>query len=295
MSPSFAQRLFLALQHLIPQRWLSERMYWLARVQWSPFKRRLIRTFARVYAIDMRQAQEPDLEAYPSFNAFFTRALRADARPLDPDLGAVLCPVDGVISQIGSIQAGRLIQAKGQDYTVASVLALAPDESHPFDGGRFVTLYLSPRDYHRIHMPLNGRLEQMTHVPGRLFSVNAVTAAGVPNLFARNERLVCHFETAAGPMAMVLVGAIFVGGIETLWAGEISPPHSGSEPRRWRYPSGEHGIVLERGAEMGRFNLGSTVILLLPPGRAEWDGGLTAGDVVRVGQRLGCCFDLLKD
>ena len=287
MSLTLADRLFIALQHLIPQRWLSERMYRLARVRWRPLKRFIIRHFARIYRIDMSLALEPDLDAYPHFNAFFTRALKPDARPLDPDPAAILCPVDGTISQIGTIEAGRLIQAKGRDYSVESLLALAPGEPHPFEGGRFATIYLSPRDYHRIHMPLDGRLDQMVHVPGQLFSVNAVTAAGVPDLFARNERLVCRFETEAGPMALILVGAIFVGGIETVWAGEVTPPHSGLEPKRWDYEVDEQCVRLERGEEMGRFNLGSTVILLLPPGQAEWESGLAPGDGVRLGQRLG--------
>lgn len=292
MSLTLADRLFIALQHLVPQRWLSERMYRLARVQWRPLKRLIIRNFARIYQIDMSLALEPDLDAYPSFNAFFTRALNPAARPLDLDPTVILCPVDGAISQIGTIEAGRLIQAKGRDYSVESLLALAPGEPHPFEGGRFATIYLSPRDYHRIHMPLGGRLDQMVHVPGQLFSVNAVTAAGVPDLFARNERLVCRFETEAGPMALILVGAIFVGGIETVWAGEVTPPHSGLEPKRWDYEVDDQCIRLERGEEMGRFNLGSTVILLLPPGQAEWESGLAPGNAVRLGQRLGTWLDL---
>ncbi|MGQ9658598.1 MAG: archaetidylserine decarboxylase [Thermochromatium sp.] len=291
MSLTLADRLFIALQHLLPQRWLSERMYRLARVRWRPFKRLIIRYFVRSYRIDMNLALEPDLDAYPHFNAFFTRALKPDARPLDPDPQAILCPVDGTISQIGTIASGRLIQAKGHDYSLRSLLALAPGESSPFEGGRFATLYLSPRDYHRIHMPLGGRLVQMVHVPGRLFSVNATTAAGVSDLFARNERLVCHFETAAGPMALILVGAIFVGSLETVWAGEITPPHSVLAPRRWDYSGDVPPIWLERGEEMGRFNLGSTVILLLPPGQAEWESGLAPGDEVRLGQRIGTRLD----
>ena len=286
-APRPSERLFVALQHLLPQGWLSQRMYWLARVRWRPLKRLLIQTFARLYRIDMRQALEPNLDAYAHFNAFFTRALRPDARPLDPDPRAILCPVDGAISQIGAITAGRLIQAKGRDYSVGALLGLAPNEPHPFEGGRFATLYLSPSDYHRIHMPLSGDLTQMTHVPGRLFSVNAATAAGVPNLFARNERVVCRFDSEAGPMAMILVGAIFVGGMETVWAGEISPPHVGGDPKSWDYAARDPGIRLERGTEMGRFNLGSTVILLFPPERAEWEPTLSVGDEVRLGQRLG--------
>ncbi len=287
IAPRLQARLFVALQHLLPQLWLSERMYRLARIQWRPLKALLIRTFARLYRIDMGEALEPDLTAYAHFNAFFTRALKPDARPLDPDPQAILCPVDGAISQLGTITEGRLIQAKGRDYSVQDLLGLEEKELHPFDGGHFATIYLSPNDYHRIHMPLTGQLNQMTHVPGQLFSVNATTAERVPGLFARNERVICRFDTEAGPMAMILVGAIFVGGMETVWAGEITPPHSGKDLQRWDYPVDGPRILLTRGEEMGRFNLGSTVILLFPPGRAHWEPSLAAGDKVRLGQRLG--------
>jgi len=286
-APTPTQRLFVGLQHILPQRTLSQLMYRLARVRWKPLKSLLIHGFARLYRIDMSQAVEPNLSAYPHFNAFFTRALRPDARPLDPDLRAILCPVDGAISQIGTISDGRLIQAKGHDYGVQDLLGLDAEALHPFDGGQFATIYLSPSDYHRIHMPLAGDLTQMIHVPGRLFSVNATTANGVPGLFARNERVVCRFDSEAGPMGLVLVGAIFVGGMETVWAGEITPPHSGSAILSWDYPDDSHHIHLERGAEMGRFNLGSTVILLFPPNRIDWDPDLRPGQKVRLGQRIG--------
>lgn len=282
-----ADRLFVALQSLIPQRWLSARLYRLARLTWPPLKDLMIRAFIRHYRVDLSEALEPDPRAYPHFNAFFTRALKADARPMDPDPQAILSPVDGVISQIGTIDEGRLFQAKGHTYRVEELLALAPGEPHPFAGGRFATLYLSPRDYHRIHMPLAGRLEQMVYVPGRLFGVNSATAALVPHLFARNERLICRFATEAGPMAVILVGALIVGGLETVWAGEITPPHRGPEPERWDYPPEAPSIQLARGQELGRFNLGSTVILLLPGQTAEWDPKRVAGSPIKVGQRLG--------
>ncbi|QIK37326.1 phosphatidylserine decarboxylase [Caldichromatium japonicum] len=287
MSPTLADRLFVALQSVIPQHWFSARIYRLARLTWPPLKDLMIRAFIRHYRVDLSEALEPDPRAYTHFNAFFTRALKADARPLDPDPQAILCPVDGVISQIGTIEEGCLLQAKGRTYRVEELLALAPGEPHPFLGGRFVTLYLSPRDYHRIHMPLAGRLEQMVYAPGRLFSVNRATAALVPNLFARNERLICRFVTEAGPMAVILVGALIVGGLETVWAGEITPPHRGPEPERWDYPSEAQSIQLARGQELGRFHLGSTVILLLPAQSADLDSGWLAGSQVRVGQRLG--------
>lgn len=281
-----AERLFVALQHLLPQHLLSQTMYRIARSQWRPLKDLLIRTLVRAYRIDLDEAAEPDPRAYPSFSAFFTRELKAGARPLDPDPRAILCPVDGRISQIGSITDGRLIQAKGHDYSVRALLGLAPDVGHPFDGGAFATIYLAPSDYHRIHMAMSGTLTGMTHVPGRLFSVNDATARLVPGLFARNERLVCDFATQSGAHALVMVGAIFVGGMETVWAGEVTPPYANRAPRRWSYTDGEP-IRLERGAELGRFNLGSTVVLLFPPGAVSWDPQLAPGHKVRLGQRLG--------
>ncbi len=290
MSLRLVERLFVALQYLIPQRWLSTQFYRLARLNWSPLKDLMIQAFIRRYRIDLSEALEPDPRAYPHFNAFFTRTLKPDARPLDPDPQAVLCPVDGMISQIGTIEEGRLLQAKGRSYRIEDLLALAPGELHSFADGRFVTLYLSPRDYHRIHMPLAGRLEQMVYVPGRLFSVNRVTAAAVPDLFARNERLICCFATQAGPMAVILVGALIVGGLETVWAGEITPPHRGPLPERWDYPADAPPLQLARGQELGRFNLGSTVILLLGRKAADWAPDLTPGSRVRVGQKLGVYY-----
>ncbi len=285
--PLGRERLFVGLQSLLPQHRLSQLMYRLARIRWRPFKSLLIRTFVRLYRVDMSQALEPDLSAYTHFNAFFTRALRPDARPLDPDPETVLCPVDGTISQIGSITAGKLVQAKDHDYSVQDLLGLEDGAEHPFDAGTFATIYLSPRDYHRIHMPLAGDLSAMVHVPGRLFSVNGTTAGLVPRLFARNERLVCHFATEAGPMALILVGAIFVGGIQTTWAGEITPPYGRRAIQRWDYDPNDPPIRLQRGDEAGRFNLGSTVILLFPAGQVRWDPTLAPLQTVRLGQALG--------
>lgn len=276
---------FIALQQALPQHALSGLMYRLARLRWRPLKDLLIWTLRRLYRIDMSEAERSDPRAYPHFNAFFTRALRPGARPLDPDPRAILCPVDGRISQIGRISAGRVIQAKGQDFSVAELLGGDAERAAAFMDGSFVTLYLAPGDYHRIHMPLAGTLVWMRHLPGRLFSVNATTAERVPGLFARNERVVCQFQTDAAALAMVLVGAIFVGGIETVWAGEITPARM--RGRSKRLASDASPVRLERGAEMGRFNLGSTVILLLEPGRASWDETLESGHKVRLGQRLG--------
>jgi phosphatidylserine decarboxylase len=284
MSPSdlkLGDRLFVALQHLLPQHALSALMYRLARCTWRPFKNTLINWFVAQFRVDMGRAVEPDPTAYPSFNAFFTRALRPEARPLAAE-PALLCPADGVMSRCGNIRRGTLIQAKGHDFTAASLLGDAATAAL-FADGTYATIYLSPRDYHRVHMPLAGTLTSMRHIPGRLFSVNAITARTVPGLFARNERVVCLFDTQAGPMALVLVGAIFVGSMETVLAGQVTPSR-GAQP--WRPDPGTQ-IHLDRGAEMGRFNMGSTVILLLPAGAQTWDPALQPGSPLRMGQALG--------
>ncbi len=279
--------LFVGLQYLLPQHLLSLLMYRLARVEAAPFKGWMIRAYVRLVGVDLSQAAEPDLAAYPHLAALFTRTLRPNARPLDPDPAAVLSPVDGTISQIGTIVDGRIIQAKGHDYSVSDLLGDGSDAHHLFDGGRFATIYLSPRDYHRIHMPLAGDLAEMTYLGGRLFSVNRMTAQRVPWLFARNERVLCLFGTAAGPMALVLVGAIFVGGIETVWEGEVAPARFGLRCRRWHYTDRSRRVHLGRGEEMGHFNLGSTIVLLFPPGALTWAPALAAGRTVQLGQRIG--------
>lgn len=285
MSPSdltLGERLFVALQRVLPQHALSALMYRLTRWTWRPFKNTLINGFVAHFRVDMGQAVERDPTAYPSFNAFFTRALRPDARPLAP-APALLCPADGAMSRCGTIQRGSLIQAKGHSFTVRDLLGGDAATAARFEGGAFATIYLSPRDYHRVHMPLGGTLTAMRHIPGRLFSVNAVTARAVPGLFARNERVVCLFETDAGPLALILVGAIFVGSMETVWAGQVTPAPRGAAPKN----TPETQVRLERGAEMGRFNMGSTVILLLPPGVLTWDPALKPGSTLRMGQALG--------
>jgi phosphatidylserine decarboxylase len=275
-----AERLFVAVQHLLPQHLLSALMYRVARWRWRPFKDALIGWFVRHFRVDMSLAAETDPKAYPSFNAFFTRALRPGARPLTADPAALLCPADGALSQMGEIRDGVLFQAKGHSYTALDLLGGDERAASAFAGGVFATIYLSPRDYHRVHMPLEGVLIAMTHVPGRLFSVNAVTARAVPGLFARNERVVCVFETKVGPVALVLVGAIFVGSMETVWAGQVTPARRGDH-------AAAGAVRLGRGEEMGRFNMGSTVILLLPPGVVTLDSGLRPGDPLCVGQALG--------
>jgi phosphatidylserine decarboxylase len=270
------------MQYLLPQHLLSALMYRLTRLRWRPLKNLVIRGFVRHFRVDMGESLEPDATAYETFNHFFTRELRPDARPFPAASDAVLCPADGTLSQLGKIAHGRVFQAKGRDYSLVELLGGRDDWAQAFQGGGFATIYLSPRDYHRVHMPLTGDLREMIHVPGRLFSVNPITTALVPRLFARNERLACLFESEAGPMAVILVGAIFVGSMETVWSGQVTPRASAGKS------TGEGPTArLDRGSEMGRFNMGSTVILLFPPDRVAWDPSLAAGDPVRVRQRIG--------
>ena len=279
--------LFVALQRLLPQHLLSRLIHRLARSRSPWLKNALTRAFVRAFRPVLADAAEPDPLRYACFNDFFTRALRAGTRPLDSAPDALLCPVDGTVSQIGHIRSGQLLQAKGRHYALEALLGEAGAAAR-FAGGAFATLYLAPYNYHRIHMPLAGVLQAAWYVPGRLFSVNALTAAACANLFARNERVVCLFETSARtPFAMVLVGALFVGSIATCWHGDVTPragPRR-SAPLDLGLPAPL--VALGRGAEMGRFNMGSTVILLFPPGTVAWQPELHAGARVQVGQRLG--------
>jgi phosphatidylserine decarboxylase len=277
MSPS------ILLQYVLPHGLLSRLVLWGTRWTFTPWKNFLINRIVRSYHVDLAEAKSADLAAYPHFNAFFTRELKPGARPQPDAADALLCPADGKISQAGAIRAGRVFQAKGQDYSVAELLADA-DPALAYAEGSFVTVYLSPRDYHRVHMPLAGELVETVHVPGRLFSVAPFAVAAIPRLFARNERLVCHFRGEHGPFAVVLVGAMLVSGIETVWSGVEVPPYASSITRRdWR----GRGIRLARGAEMGRFNMGSTAIVLLPAGLATLKDALVAEHPVRVGQAIG--------
>lgn len=283
--PHPPSRAGVLVQYLLPQHGLSRLVHYFTRLTRPAFKNALIRWFIARYAVDMSEAVESDPNTYASFNAFFTRALRADARPADPAPNACLSPVDGCVSQLDDIEDGRIFQAKGHDFSVSELLGGDAELAARFNGGRFATLYLAPRDYHRVHMPLAGTLERMIHVPGRLFSVNPVTTRSVPRLFARNERVAAIFDSPAGPMGLVLVGAMLVGSIETVWAGEVTPPR-GRDIRRWYYDD-ESGIELARGAEMGRFNMGSTVIVLLPDNAVRWSPELRSDSRIRVGQTLG--------
>ena len=271
-----------ALTWMLPHRLLSSLARALAYSDSPRISRWLIDTVTRRFGVNLGEAANPDPRSYPTFNAFFTRALKPGARTPDPDPQALLMPADGRISQCGPIEDGRIFQAKGQSYTAAELLG-SDAAAAPYANGLFATVYLSPKDYHRVHMPWTGRLRETVHVPGRLFSVGPDAVAAVPRLFARNERLVCHFDTDFGPMAVVMVGALLVSGVETVWSGEVIPPYGGRvAAQNWS----AEDLVLERFEEMARFNYGSTVIVLLPPGVATLDPALDAEGPVRLGQRL---------
>jgi len=279
--------LVTSLSYVLPHRLLSSLARRLAYSTRPALKQWLIDTVTRRFGVNLAEAAQPDPRAYPSFNAFFTRALRPGARVADPDPSALLMPADGRISQLGRIEAGRIFQAKGQAFSAAELLG---DEAAaaPFADGLFATVYLSPKDYHRVHMPWTGTLRETVHVPGRLFSVGPDAVRNVPRLFARNERLVCHFDTDFGPMVQVMVGALLVSGVETVWSGVEIPAYGDRIARKdWR----GKGIVLERFAEMARFNYGSTVIVLLPPGVAAFDPALKAESPTVLGQVLAKRLD----
>lgn len=274
--------LVTTLTYALPHRLLSSAARRLAYSENPAIKQRLIDTVIEKFGVDMQEAANPDPRSYPSFNAFFTRALKPGARQPEANPRALLMPADGHISQCGTIEDGRIFQAKGQSFTAAELLGDA-EAARPYHNGLFATIYLSPRDYHRVHMPCDGRLVETVHVPGRLFSVGTDAVQNVPRLFARNERLVCHFETAFGPMVQVMVGALLVSGVETVWSGVEIPAYAA---RITRKDFRGQNIRLERFAEMARFNYGSTVITLLPPGVARLAPALQAEMPVRLGQAL---------
>ena len=267
---------FVRLQKILPQHLISRAVGGLAASE-SWVRGPLIRTFARAYGIDMSDAERSDLESYRSFNDFFTRSLAPDARPIDPAPGAIVSPADGVVSQTGIIEDGQLLQAKGIRYSFSELADVCA--SSTFDGGAFATIYLSPSDYHRVHLPLAGRLVRTVAIPGKLFSVNAATEAGIEGLFAVNERLVMEFETAVGRMLVIMVGAMIVASIETVWGGPRSP-------YRQKLVT-EHDIEFETGAEIGRFLLGSSVVMAFEQDRVQFDGELATGTVLRMGQSIG--------
>jgi phosphatidylserine decarboxylase len=276
--------LFILFQHIVPQHLLSRMTGWLAELR-SPvgLKNWVIRRFVDHFEVNMAEAVEPDPSAYANFNEFFTRPLQDGARPVaDAD---IVCPADGAISQMGAIQEGRIFQAKGQWFSTRELLGGDEQRAAQFKDGEFATIYLSPRDYHRVHMPLAGKLTATSYIPGQLFSVNGVTAENVERLFARNERHVSYFDTEAGPMAMILVGAMVVAGIETVWSGQIAPPAKG--PQLQDFTALPEFVELDKGQEMGRFKLGSTVILLFPKGSMSWDERYAAATPTRLGEALG--------
>lgn len=282
-----SDRLAVLPQYLLPKQLLTTLAGRFASAHAGRLTTAVIRRFVARYKVDMSEAAVTDIASYASFNDFFTRALRPGLRPLAEC--AVVCPVDGAVSQLGPIERDQIFQAKGHHYSTTALLGGDAQLAAQFEDGHFATIYLSPRDYHRIHMPVDGRLLSMAHVPGELFSVNPTTARGVPGLFARNERVVCIFDTPLGPMALVLVGATIVGSMATVWHGQVNPPRTG-QPRRWDYAGQQ--ITLRQGEEMGRFLLGSTVVLLFARDAIQFQPDWTAERPVRLGEAMaqrGAC------
>lgn len=275
-------KLFITLQHCVPQHSLSRLTGWLAESEIPWLKDFLIRLFSRFFNINIAEAVPADYEKYPSFNAFFTRPLKPGARPIAAGEQVIVSPADGSISEIGSIDKQRVLQAKGQYYNLTALLGGNTVLADEFANGAFATVYLSPSDYHRVHMPFAGTLRKTIYVPGKLFSVNQTTADNVEGLFARNERLVCIFDTANGPMALILVGAMIVAGIETVWDGQIAP----NDIQAIKTDT-THSIALDKGEEMGRFKLGSTAIVLFPANTVSWNNMLSNGSTIRLGESLG--------
>lgn len=276
-----SDRLAVLPQYLLPKRALTVLAGRIASAQAGALTTTLIRHFVARYGVDMAEADNPDIASYASFNAFFTRALRPGARPMAK--ADLVCPVDGAISQLGAIAHDQVFQAKGHSYSTTALVGGDAALAAQFQDGHFATLYLSPRDYHRIHMPCKGTLRSMVHVPGDLFSVNPTTARGVPGLFARNERVVCTFDGTAGPFVLVLVGATIVGSMGTVWHGTVNPPRSG-KPRSWDYQG--QNITLQQGEEMGRFLLGSTVVMLFPAGPLHFNPDWAPGGAIRLGEAM---------
>jgi phosphatidylserine decarboxylase len=275
-------RFAVSFQQFFPKQALTVFAGWVAGRERGWVTTEIIRRFVAKYQVNMAEALDSNIASYPTFNAFFTRALKPGARPLaDADL---VCPVDGAVSQLGAIEKDQIFQAKGHHYSTTAVLGGNAALAAQFEGGHFATIYLSPKDYHRIHMPCDGVLKRMVYVPGELFSVNPSSARSVPGLFARNERVVCLFDSPQGAFALILIGATIVGSMATPWHGVINPPRS-AEQREWLYPAGE--VSLKQGEEMGRFLLGSTVILLFPKGPLQFNPAWVAGRGVRLGEAMG--------
>jgi phosphatidylserine decarboxylase len=281
---NFKEALTTLPQYVLPHHALSQMMSKLTHCEHKAFKNLFIKQIIKHYGVNMDEALEQDIDAYKSFNEFFTRELKPGVRPVSSEKNAIVCPADGAVSQAGDITGGQIFQAKGKSFTAADLLGGDAARAEPFNDGIFTTVYLSPKDYHRLHMPFTGTLREMVHVPGRLFSVNAATTNSVPGLFARNERVVAIFDTEIGPMALVLVGAIFVSSVETVWHGVVTPP-SVSSVQTWHY--GDDAPTLKIGEEMGRFNMGSTIIVLFGKDKAQWDTEFKAEKKVKMGELIG--------
>ena len=283
---ALGNRLFVLAQHLVPQHLLSRLTGYVAccRVCW--FKTRLINGFIARYGVDMQSARRESAEDYEHFNAFFTRRLKAHLRPIASGLLDIVSPADGTLGQFGELDSDTLVQAKGHSYSLHEILGGDAKRAAPFINGEYATIYLSPRDYHRVHMPVSGTLREMVYIPGKLFSVNSVTTGAVPRLFARNERVVCRFDTDRGPLAIVLVGAMIVSSIHTVWHGVVAP-HAG-QIEAFTYEATEGGAIrLKKGEELGHFSLGSTVIILFGPNQMQWDQTMTSGKAVKYGAVIG--------
>lgn len=277
-------RLFVFLQYILPQHCLSRLTGRLAECRIPWLKNTLIKAFATHFVVNMQEAERENLRDYDNFNDFFTRALKPDARAICPEPTSIVSPADGAVSEIGDIELGSVLQAKGQSYSLISLLGGDPGLCNTLMGGKFATIYLSPRDYHRVHMPCQGKLVRTTYVPGALFSVNQTTANYVPGLFARNERLVCEFEGEHGCFVVILVGAMIVAGIETVWAGDVAPVKPRLNQQNFLQ---QEEILLQKGDEMGRFKLGSTAIVLFPENTVEWHEKLRNGSALKMGQAIG--------
>ncbi len=279
------QKLFILLQYVVPQHLVSRIAGMLTDSPIPWLKNYLINKAIKTFKVNMKEAEEPNPRYYASFNDFFTRALAQGARPIDSEAGSVVSPADGQISEMGEIKQGQLLQAKGKSFSLSQLLGDDAELTKAFSGGSFMTVYLSPKDYHRVHMPAAGTLKSMTYVPGALFSVNQTTSEQVDGLFARNERVICSFDTEIGPMVVILVGAMIVGSIETTWAGQISPPKRQLTHVNYQQPIAP--IRFEKGDEMGRFKMGSTAIILFGKDVVEWDSNLDASSDVTMGMKVG--------
>lgn len=284
--PNYLQRAKIAIQYLLPQLPLTRAAGWLAEQQWGVVSHTIIKLFAKFYQVNFDEAEKTKASDYRSFNEFFIRPLKDNARPINQDPNALCLPADGRVSELGKIEQNQLLQAKGHFFSLETLLANDMQLAEKFNNGHFITTYLSPKDYHRVHMPCDATLRKMIYVPGELFSVNPFLAEHVPNLFARNERVICEFETEFGPMVQILVGATITASISTVWAGIINPPRS-KEVLVYEYlAEGESAVHLKKGQEMGAFRLGSTVINLFPQGKVEFESHLIASEPTRMGERL---------